>query len=561
MRPSRWCWGLLLVCWPLAVWAGDAALRVKPLAAPPSLAADAPAAPIGGTPAVATRAWLRAPHAATALYELRLARDWHHESPPLLVIHGNTRARVTAYLPPDYAAHRDTVFDATLDPTFSHHAVVYPLPAALRADQPIYLTLGDPGQTQPIRLSITDTASYRAHDLGHVRASTFFSSVQVSMVLVILCFWVVLHDRMFLYFVGYVGAQAAYATAASGELFALPGAVLLTPLGYHTGQSMAALAAAFSIWFILEFAALRSYTPRLAAWLGALRWPFLALTVLVWIPLVRPDDWLPNTVNLLLIASTAIVLAASWLAWRRGNRQAGYFLLAWVPVLALTLARVVQLIAGWPLPTWLEYGFPASMAYATVVITAGLADRTLQVRRERDHATRMAQFDPLTGVLNRRAIMDRLEEVWHAATDPLAALFLDIDHCKQINDGRGNAAGDACLGALVGTIRAELGESDHVGRYGGEEFLIVLHGASARVAPRVAERVVARVAALRVPVGEDPVQFTVSIGVASRDAGVAGFDALVEYADAAQYRAKAAGRNRVVVWRRAAPATVLAGAQ
>jgi len=559
-----WSWirrGILFLCVPCAACAGNAELRVTPMMSAPVLTSGHMAAAAEGTTSLAQRAWLRAPHTRAAWYELRLAQDWRAASPPLLSIHGNVRARVTAYLPPDYRPRRDTVFDAALDPTFSHHAVVYALPADLRANQPIYLELGDPGQTQPIRTAITDLASYRAGDLGHIRVSTFFTSVQISMVLVILCFWVVLRDRMFMYFVVYVGAQVVYGMTASGELFALPGAALLSPFGYHTGQCMAALAAGFSIWFILEFADLRHYARRLATALAALRWPFLALAAIIWMPFLKPDSWLPNTVNLLLVVSTFLALASSWLAWRRGNRQAGFFLLSWVPLLALTMARVVQLIAGLPLPAWLEYGFPGSMAYAAVIITVGLADRTLQVRRERDEATHMAQFDPLTGVLNRRAIMERLRQAWQAATataEPLTVLFLDIDHFKQVNDGHGHAAGDACLCAVTEAIRAELGEADRAGRYGGEEFLIFLRGNSARTAVRVAERIVARVAALRVPAGGNLIALTVSIGVAARDASVSSVDALVQHADAAQYGAKSEGRNRVVVWRRqtltAAPA-------
>ena len=554
-------WGVLLLCVPLVSWAGDARVRITTLPGPPGFAARPAPAASAGQGVVQTRAWLRAPRARTAWYELRLVEGWRGASPPLLSIRGNVRARMAVYLPPDYHPRRDSVFDAALDAGFSHHAVVYRLPAGLRADQPIYVALGDPGQTQPLRLEITGEAAYRAQDLRHVRISTFFAAVQISMVLVILCFWLVLRDRMFLYFIVYVGTQTVYDMTASGELFALPGAALLSPLGYHTGQFMAALAAGFSIWFILAFADLRRNTPRLAAALRALRWPFLALAAMVWMPFVQPDAWLPNTVNALLVASTGTALASGWLAWRRGNRQAGFFLLSWVPLLALTVARVVQLIAGFPLPAWLEYGFPGSMAWAAVIITVGLADRTLQVRHERDHATRLAQFDPLTGVFNRGAIMERLREAWLGATknvEPLAVLFLDIDHFKQINDSRGHAAGDTCLCAVVDAIHAELDEPDRVGRYGGEEFLIVLHGRSARVAEQVAERIVARAAALRVPIGEPPIAFTVSVGVAVRDTLVADLDELVEHADAAQYRAKADGRNRVVVWRRAAlaPAAV-----
>ena len=544
----RWAW-LLLCGLPLAAWAGDVEVRVAELpAAPTTMPGPAAAATDAGH--TATRVWLRAPHSQSSWYVVRVDRDWQSSSQPLLVIGDNTRARVTVYMPPDYQPRDETIFDASLDPGFSHHAVVYPLPLNLRNDQPIYIELGSPGQTQPIVVRVTDASSYRADDLRHVRLSTFFVSVQVSMVLVILCFWIVLRDRMFLYFIAYVSSQVAYLLAATGELFALPGAALLGPLGYRTGQTMATLSAAFSIWFIIEFAELREYEPRLARWLGATRWPFLAFAAIVWMPFLAPDYWLANTVNSLLIVAVVLALTASWRAWRHGSRQAGFFLLSWLPLLALTVVRVVQLVAGLPLPAWLEYGFPASMAYAAVIITVGLADRTLQVRHERDHATRMAQFDPLTGVFNRGAIMARLRDAWQAddaGAAPLAALFLDLDHFKQVNDNHGHAAGDACLVAVTDAIRAELGATDHIGRYGGEEFLAVLRDDSARAARVVAERIVARVAALRVPVGDKLVALTISIGVATRDEATASVEALVQDADAAQYRAKAEGRNRVVV--------------
>jgi diguanylate cyclase (GGDEF)-like protein len=550
-------WGLLLLlCWPLAAWAGSASVRVAKLSGPPA-AMGTLAPPPANADRGATITWLHAPHGRTVWRALYLAGDWTQASPPLLSIGGNTRARATVYLPPDYRPHTDTIFEASLNPTLSHHEVVYRLPPDLRADQPIYVELGDPGQTQPLRVRITDEATYRVGDLWHVRLSTFFNSVQLSMVLVIVCFWIVLRDRMFLYFIVYVAAQVVYDLAASGELYALPGAALLSPLGYHVGQCAAALAAAFSVWFILDFADLRANTPRLAAWLGALRWPYIAMAVLIWLPFLRPDAWLPNTVNMLLIVTTVLALTSAWMAWRQGNRQAGFFLLSWVPLMALTVIRVVQLIAGLPLPAWLEYGFPGSMAWAAVIITVGLADRTLQARNERDKATRMAQFDPLTGVFNRRAIMERLHETWQggsATPEPLAVLFLDLDHFKQINDSRGHAAGDACLAAVTEAIRAELGEADRVGRYGGEEFVVVLRGDSARMAAPLAGRIATRVAALRVAAGERLIALTVSIGVAVRDANMASPEALVDHADAAQYQAKAEGRNRVVVYQPVAAA-------
>ncbi len=563
-RMIAYCGGLLFLLLMVATGSNAAAvpLRIaqlqRPNAAPPqALVRGALAAQF----VPMRQSLLRAPNDHSAWYRLQLQRDWSGAASPLLVIGGDTRARVTVYLPPLYAPRQVSPYDPDLDPRFSRHAMVLELPAELRADQPVYLAVGAPGQSQPLHAGIVDYASYQGSDLRHVRLSTLFASVQAAMLMVILCFWLVLRDRMFLYFLAYMGAQLVYQLASSGELYSLPGAAALAPLRYHPGQFAAIVSAALSISFILEFADLPGYVPRLARTLSWMRWPYFAFAVALWIPALQPDAWLPNTVNLLLVASTLVALFAAWRAWRSGNRQAGFFLISWAPLLGLTLLRVAQLIGGWPLPAWLEYGFPASMAYAAVVITVGLADRTLQVRHERDQAHRMAEFDALTGVLNRGAILRRLRDAWDTARaqgQPLAVLFLDIDHFKRINDTRGHAAGDACLRAVVGAIQEQLGASDRLGRYGGEEFLVVLRGASARIAQHVAERIVARAAGLRVPVGDQPVELTVSLGVAAMQGDTPSVETMVECADTAQYRAKALGRNRAVMYRHEDVAQALA---
>ncbi|HJU26516.1 MAG TPA: hypothetical protein VJ722_07575, partial [Rhodanobacteraceae bacterium] len=118
---------------------------------------------------------LRAPDARPAWYRLQLAGDWRGESRPLLAIGGDTRARVTVYLPPAYEPRQLSPYDAGLDPRFSRHALVLVLPRHLRADQPIYLNLGAPGQSQPLRAAVVEYAGYQINDLRHVRLSTLFA--------------------------------------------------------------------------------------------------------------------------------------------------------------------------------------------------------------------------------------------------------------------------------------------------------------------------------------------------------------------------------------------------
>ena len=130
---------------------------------------------------------------------------------------------------------------------------------------------------------------------------------------------------------------------------------------------------------------------------------------------------------------------------------------------------------------------------------------------------------------------------------PIALLFVDLDYFKGINDSRGHLAGDACLKAVIAPIQSELRQSDVIGRYGGEEFVVILSSADATAAHAIAQRIRERVAELEVGGFGAPIRLTCSIGVATSDAlGVWG-EHLVARADAAVYAAKNSGRNQVHV--------------
>jgi diguanylate cyclase (GGDEF)-like protein len=161
----------------------------------------------------------------------------------------------------------------------------------------------------------------------------------------------------------------------------------------------------------------------------------------------------------------------------------------------------------------------------------------------------LARRDGLTRLPNRRAFDEGLREMF-ARMERLgesgSLLMIDIDHFKQINDTHGHAAGDDVLRAVAQTMASDVRLVDRVFRIGGEEFAAILSGGDAAAALTTAERLRQAVAGARVAVKGRDLSATVSIGVAWATAG-AEPATLVEAADAALYRAKQEGRNRVVV--------------
>ncbi|HEY5799338.1 MAG TPA: GGDEF domain-containing protein, partial [Burkholderiaceae bacterium] len=157
----------------------------------------------------------------------------------------------------------------------------------------------------------------------------------------------------------------------------------------------------------------------------------------------------------------------------------------------------------------------------------------------------LAERDELTGVYNRRKVLQTAEQRGaQGVVPPFCLCLFDLDHFKSINDTYGHAAGDAVLRAFAQTVQREVRAGDCFGRYGGEEFLLLLDGADMAVAMALAERIRVRVEALQIPQLKAGRKVTLSAGIAQYAPGEAVAQAIAR-ADKALYAAKHGGRNRV----------------
>jgi diguanylate cyclase (GGDEF)-like protein len=225
---------------------------------------------------------------------------------------------------------------------------------------------------------------------------------------------------------------------------------------------------------------------------------------------------------------------------------------AWLAMGLLSMLSFLGLAAlVLPGPLFLDaallFALSLPLAGSVAFVTLALRRRAFTAEQRLLDATR---HDSLTGALSRGYVTELARHdvalaLRHAR--PLALAMLDIDHFKRVNDVHGHATGDLVLCAMVDACRRCLRASDYLGRIGGEEFVCVMPEPSAADALACAERIRGEIAALRVPAGAGPLRITVSLGVAVLDQAHDHWEALLRAADAALYRAKTAGRDRIVL--------------
>jgi diguanylate cyclase (GGDEF)-like protein len=358
----------------------------------------------------------------------------------------------------------------------------------------------------------------------------------------VLALW--LRYDFLLHYCGMAAASLVYGVAASGMLFWL-GLPLPPGAGVIVGEFTMGALTLFAVLFTLALLEAGTVPRRLARLsVAAAVFTFGSGTAVVLVATAAPALVTYPLIALNVAGAVTLLLSIPLIAFAvaRGSRVIYLFLAAWTLPIVAGLARILAgtgLIATTPL---IENSHFYAMSVEVIVSMFGIAYRIAHLRSERDTAqarerelTQLAETDALTGLLNRRGFIDSVTR----SSGERQLILIDIDHFKTVNDGFGHEVGDRVLIAAAELIERVTPHRAIVGRLGGEEFAV----AAALTDAATARALVSAFRATPMPEG---IRLTVSAGTASgpcRDD--VSWRHLYRRADAALYRAKANGRNRV----------------
>lgn len=381
-------------------------------------------------------------------------------------------------------------------------------------------------------------------EIAHLVWRTVLLTSLAILAVVALGFGIGLGVRSYLYLALVVASQLLFLAGSGGELRLLP--VVGHALGGNpvTLQVATLVAHLGGFLFIGHYLRMGETAPRLWKLLVAC---IVGLGLLAAAALAGLGGWVDIAGHALLLAGLAVVSAATVLGVRAGQRAAVFLLLCLLPLLFIVAARAVETLGGWSGPSWMDYALPGSFALSALLLIIGLTDGFQQMRDDRDRATHLARFDALTGALSRPAIEERLNALVadsHRSGHPLALVFFDIDRFKSVNDDHGHLVGDSCLRVITLRVRNRLRTYDLLGRWGGDELVVLLPDTRLGEALGVAENLRSAVNCRPLSIEGRLFDASLSLGVAELAAGETPEHFLAR-ADASLYASKSAGRDRV----------------
>jgi diguanylate cyclase (GGDEF)-like protein len=462
---------------------------------------------------------------------------------PQLVLEGPYLAQVEAWVPGQRAPTRHAIFGPHADLRYSTRALFVGLPDGLRQGDAIYLRVSAPAAV-PIAVRLASRDEVHREDLVHVAWRTAILTTLAVLALLALGYRFGVGEPAYVYLAATLAAGALYLAGTGGEARGIPLLDALLGQSPQAVRVVGCLGTLASNHFMRLYLELGRRSPALDA---ALRWLMVAMGLLAAANALVDAPALANAANIVLMLSSVAVLAAALRTSFQGSRAGWFLLVSWTPLIVTCILKALQLSGFIVGAAWFTHALAASFALSGLILTIGLSDKLLQLRRDRDRASRQASIDGLTGLHNRAAIEKALDETVaaaHAGGRPMCVAFVDIDHFKAINDGHGHQVGDTCLKLVALRVRNQLRARDLLGRYGGDEMLVVMPDTTLAEGLQRAERLRETIACRPLSIDGTLVAATLSIGLAAlrRDESAA---QLLERADAALYRSKASGRDHV----------------
>lgn len=508
----------------------------------------------------------------------------------LLVVDNPRISLVDAYVPDGQGGYRAWFTGADRPQggkAYDNRNFVFPLHLAAHSQQVVYLRVESSiGLLVPLQL--WSVQAFHAYEREDYMARAGYMGIAIAMILFNLMLFIALRERIYLLYVTFVLCAVCALTIKNGmapdwTLFGLP---LNSNVAYYSGASLALSGMLLFMRAMLQTARLLPRVDR-------------ALLALVALYLVSPLIYataLPQVsrVAIMVYLLTAFVMMGVGLACALKRQRSAYFFLAAFGLLILGGATTTLRALGiLPTNAFTEDGLQIGSSLEMLLLAFALADRINVMRQEklqaqarllqtqeqlvqslqrseRELEARVAErtealqvlnsrletlslTDALTSIANRRHFDEVLAKEWKRAQrmgEPLALAVVDVDWFKAYNDHYGHLAGDSCLQQVALALATTISRSsDLVARYGGEEFVFLAPATSLASAQGMAEKLVQSVAALALPHVRSPLgHVSISVGVTAMQAEAElPQQTLLQRADAALYRAKALGRNRVEV--------------
>lgn len=444
--------------------------------------------------------------------------------------------------PGDTSPVRRTVYGPDSDLTHSAVAHVVPLPEGLRVGESIYVRVFSSANLAS-ELSILPLSEIYAQDNAFNRVRTIALTTLGAVALLAAGFAVSLRQRGYIYLAITLLAQLISLGIEGGDFRGTASLAAFT-MDRRTDIVLNTAAVLASVRFLMFFLNLPMTQPLAARVLNVCS---VALGIVLAASIFQTWSKTALIGNLVLLTVIATVVPACLYAMHRRQREAFILMAAWMPLILALVVKIGSLHHWWQTFEWLQYGYPAAMAFGGLGLLLGLTYKIRQLNHAWDSARQRADYDGLTGVLARPALNEALELAGAQARgsgNPLSIAFVDVDRFKAINDAHGHAVGDEVLRIIAMRVRNRLRSDDTLGRYGGDEMVLIFPNTPLAEAVRFSEHLRRSIADSPLSIDGKIIEANLSVGVAQLRNHEAIPD-LLKRADGALYDSKREGRGRV----------------